>query len=71
MDKRVQIMQLQRVRRLLLTQQKRMLAIYKQQQLAPKKYAPLDRINDKLELVENKLLGLGVDLYGNSVIPLF
>ena len=71
MDKRVKIMELQRLRRVLYKYLDRATARYNKLGLAPKRDARIDSINNKIELVENKLLGLGVDLSGNSVIPLF
>ena len=71
MDKRVKIMELQRLRRVLYKYLDRATTRYNKLGLAPKRDARINSINNKIELVENKLLGLGVDLYGNSVIPLF
>ena len=71
MDKRVKIMELQKIRRILYTHLERATARYNKLHLAPKRDARIDSINNKIEIVENKLLGLGVDLYGTSVIPLF
>lgn len=71
MDKRIKIVELQRIRKVLYTHLKRATTRYEKQGLAPKKDAQIDSINNKIDIVENKLLGLGVDLYGNSVIPLF
>lgn len=71
MEKRIKIMELQRVRKFLYTNLKKETIKYNKLGLAPKRCSIIDNINNKIEKIENRLSELGVDLYGDSIIPLF
>lgn len=71
MEKRIKIMELQKVRRLLYIMLKRETTRYNKLGFAPKRDLKIDNINNKIEKIENKLSELGVDICGNSIIPLF